>query len=72
MAAVWLLAVFLVHTPLPVEKSIAILPFENRGGDPENELFAYGIRVDLQTQLQKIDDLKIIDRDSSDRVDPTR
>lgn len=69
LAAVWLAAVFLVHTPPAVDKSIAILPFENPGHDPENESFAYGIRVDLQTQLQKLHDLKIVARESSDGID---
>jgi TolB-like protein/Tfp pilus assembly protein PilF len=68
LAVVWLIGVFLIHTPAAVEKSIAILPFENPGRDPDNEMFAYGIRVDLQTQLQKLNDLKIVARESSDRV----
>ena len=69
LAAVWALAIVYVHTPAPVDKSIAILPFENPGQDPDNALFAFGIRVDLQTQLQNITDLKIIARESSDRID---
>lgn len=69
LAAAWLVAVFLVHTPVTLEKSIAILPFDNPGLDPENEMFAYGIRVDLQTQLQKVHDLKVVARESSDSVD---
>ena len=32
-------------------------------------MFAFGIRVDLQTQLQKMQNLKIIARESSDKVD---
>ncbi len=69
LAAVWVVANVFIHTPAPVEKSIAILPFENPGHDPSNAMFAFGIRVDLQTQLQKIHDLKIIARESSDRID---
>ena len=34
-----------------------------------NAMFAFGIRVDLQTQLQNLEDLKIVARESSDRVD---
>lgn len=71
LAASWLLAVFLVHSPPPVERSIAILPFDNTGGDPENAIFAYGLRVDLQAQLQQLHDLKIIARESVDRIDVT-
>ena len=69
LAAVWAMAIVYVHTPAPVDKSIAILPFENPGQDPDNALFAFGIRVDLQTQLQNISDLKIIARESTDKID---
>ena len=69
LAAVWALAIVFVHTPAPVDKSIAILAFENPGQDPDNAMFAFGIRLDLQTQLQNITDLKIIARESSDRID---
>jgi len=69
LAAVWFAASVFVHTPVAVDKSIAILPFENPGHDPANAMFAYGIRVDLQTQLQSLHDLKIIARESTDRID---
>ena len=69
LVAVWLVANVFIHTPAPVDKSIAILPFENPGHDPDNALFAFGIRIDLQTQLQNLHDLKIIARESSDRID---
>ena len=69
LAAVWALAIVFVHTPAPVDKSIAILPFENRGHDPNNAMFAFGIRDDLQTQLHKLHDLKIIARQSTDKID---
>ena len=68
-AAVWVVANVIVHTPTPVDKSIAILPFENPGHDTNNAMFAFGLRVDLQTQLQILHDLKVIARESSDRVD---
>ncbi len=69
LAAVWAVAIVFVHTPTPVDKSIAILPFENLGHDPNNAMFAFGIRVDLQTQLQNLHDLKIIARESSDKIE---
>ena len=71
LAAAWLVAVFLIHTPVAVEKSIVILPFDNPGRDPQNEMFAYGLRVDLQTQLQILHDLKIVARESADKIDAT-
>lgn len=69
LALVWVVSVVLVHTPVPEERSIAILPFENPGHDPDNAIFAFGLRVDLQTQLQNIHDLKIVARESADNVD---
>ena len=44
--------------------SIAVLPFESRSTDPENELFADGIHDDLLTRLANIGALKVISRTS--------
>lgn len=68
LAVFWAVAVVLVHSPAPSDKSIAILPFENVGHDPGNAMFGFGIRLDLQTQLQGLHDLTIIARESSDKV----
>src|SRR5881296_1094664 len=46
------------------DKSIAVLPFENRSGDPNNAYFADGIQDDILTNLSKIGDLKVISRTS--------
>ena len=69
LVAVWAAGVFYIHTPAPVDKSIAILPFENLGNDPNNAIFADGMRIDLHTQLQNIHNLKIIERESTNRID---
>lgn len=45
--------------------SIAILPFDNLGGDPEQEYFSDGITDDLITDLSKISGLTVIARDSA-------
>src|SRR5213596_1120468 len=47
-----------------VDKSIAVLPFENLSGDPDNAYFADGIQDDILTNLAKIGDLKVISRTS--------
>jgi TolB-like protein/Tfp pilus assembly protein PilF len=48
-----------------VEKSIAVLPFENRSRDPDNAYFADGIQDEILTRLAKIADLKVISRTST-------
>jgi TolB-like protein/Tfp pilus assembly protein PilF len=47
-----------------VDKSIAVLPFENFSDDKENAYFADGIQDDILTNLSKIGDLKVISRTS--------
>jgi adenylate cyclase len=50
---------------LPDKPSIAVLPFENMSGDPEQEYFVDGIAEDVLTTLSKIQDLLVIARNSS-------
>jgi len=50
--------------PLP-EKSIAVMPFENRSEDKANAYFADGIQDEILTRLSKIADLKVISRTST-------
>jgi TolB-like protein/Tfp pilus assembly protein PilF len=47
-----------------VDKSIAVLPFENLSDDKENAYFADGVQDDVLTNLSKIGDLKVISRTS--------
>ena len=47
------------------EKSIAVLPFENRSGEKENAYFADGIEDEILTRLSNIADLKVISRTST-------
>jgi serine/threonine protein kinase/Tfp pilus assembly protein PilF len=49
------------------ERSIAVLPFENLSGDPDNAYFADGIQDEILTRLSKIADLKVISRASTQR-----
>jgi len=48
-----------------VTASIAILPFTNMSGDPEQEYFSDGISEDIITDLSKIGGLTVIARNSS-------
>jgi adenylate cyclase len=50
---------------LPDKPSIAVLPFQNMSGDPEQEYFADGIAEDVLTTLSKIQELLVIARNSS-------
>src|SRR5262245_52105901 len=50
--------------PPPLEKSIAVLPFENLSNDREDASFADGVQDDILTKLAKISDLKVISRAS--------
>jgi len=52
-------------TSSPPEKSIAVLPFENRSEDKANAYFADGIQDEILTRLSKIADLKVISRTST-------
>jgi TolB-like protein/Flp pilus assembly protein TadD len=47
-----------------IDKSIAVLPFENLSNEKENAYFADGIQDDILTNLSKIGDLKVISRTS--------
>jgi adenylate cyclase len=51
--------------PLPDKPSIAVLPFVNMSGDPEQESFADGISENLIVALSKISEMFVIARNST-------
>jgi TolB-like protein/class 3 adenylate cyclase/tetratricopeptide (TPR) repeat protein len=51
--------------PLPDRPSIAVLPFQNMSGDPEQDYFADGIVEDIITALSRFKSLFVIARNSS-------
>ena len=51
--------------PLPDKPSIAVLPFQNMSGDPEQEYFADGVVEDIVTALSRMRWLFVIARNSS-------
>jgi adenylate cyclase len=51
--------------PLPDKASIAVLPFENMSGDPEQEYFADGMVEEITTALSRFKSLFVIARNSS-------
>ncbi|MGI9484111.1 MAG: adenylate/guanylate cyclase domain-containing protein [Hyphomicrobiales bacterium] len=46
-------------------RSVAVLPFTNMSGDPEQEFFADGLSEDILTELARFKDLFVISRNSS-------
>src|SRR5882724_7934365 len=62
---------FVARAPLPNEKSIAVLPFENLSEEKSNAYFADGIQDEILTRLSKIADLKVISRTSTQRYKKT-
>jgi TolB-like protein len=55
----------LLGKPAPGEiTSIAVLPLENLGGDPEQEYFADGMTEALITELGQVSALRVISRQS--------
>ena len=55
--------------PLPDKPSIAVLPFQNMSGDPEQEYFADGMVEDITTALSRMRWLFVI---AATQVSPTR
>jgi adenylate cyclase len=51
--------------PLPDKPSIAVLPFQNMSGDPEQEFFADGMVEDITTALSKLRWFFVIARNTS-------
>jgi TolB-like protein/tetratricopeptide (TPR) repeat protein len=51
--------------PLPDRPSIAVLPFQNMSGDPEQEYFADGVVEEIITALSRFNSLFVIARNSS-------
>jgi TolB-like protein len=47
-----------------LEKSIAVLPFENQSEDKQNAYFAEGVQSEILTDLAKVAALKVISRTS--------
>jgi len=58
-------------TPV-LDKSIAVLPFENLSSDKENAFFAQGIQDEIITTLSKISGLRVISRTSTARTKARR
>ena len=49
----------------PIDKSVAVLPFENLSSDKENAFFAQGIQDEIITTLSRISGLRVISRTST-------
>ena len=58
--------------PHPVTNGVAVLPFENLSGNPDNSYFADGIQEEILTRLASIADLKVISRTSTQQYQSKR
>ena len=54
-----------LHWRLPDKPSIAVLPFQNMSGDPEQEYFADGMVEEITTAISRLPWLFVIARNSS-------
>jgi serine/threonine-protein kinase len=64
-----IVAAFFLRRPMRsvtgiVEKSIAVLPFENLSEEKQNEYFADGVQDEILSDLARVADLKVISRTS--------
>jgi TolB-like protein len=56
----------IIDMSVPTDKpSIAVLPFVNMSGDPEQEYFSDGITEEIITALSKIPEMLVIARNST-------
>jgi len=70
VARVWFSRNRIVPTPSALEKSIAVLPFENLSEDKANAYFATGIQDEILTRIARIGTLKVISRASTWEYSP--
>jgi serine/threonine-protein kinase len=62
LAAAFVLQRKFVASEVVTEKNVAVLPFQNLSGDPDNAYFADGVQDQILTDLTQIADLKVISR----------
>jgi len=65
IGGVWFSRNRIPPTASALEKSVAVLPFENLSRDPDNAYFAVGIQDEILTRLAKIASLRVISRTST-------
>ena len=57
--------------PVEIEKSIAVMPFDNESTDEENEYFVNGMMAAIRNNLSSIRDLRIIGKNSTEKYRET-
>ncbi len=70
---VYLLSLYYLreNTSKKTEKSIAVLPFENLSNNPDDQYLADGVMESILNHLQRIGDLKVISRNSTEQYRKT-
>jgi len=56
-----------VIPPEVTRRSVAVLPFENVGGDPDEEFFSEGVAEEIRSALARVPSLRVASRTSSER-----
>ena len=66
---IWQFELFKKAVPAPkeIDKSIAVLPFDNESSDEENQYFVNGMMEDIRNNLSKIADLRVISKTSTEK-----
>lgn len=54
------------------EKSIAVLPFKNLSGNPENQFFADGVMEDILNHLLRINEIRVVSRTTAEHYRATK
>jgi serine/threonine protein kinase/tetratricopeptide (TPR) repeat protein len=60
------------HSAFPKIHALAVLPFENSSGDPQQDYFSQGMTDELTTQLGRIAALRVISRTSANQFQGKR
>ena len=58
-----------IQSSSELDRSIAVLPFQNLNPDPKDQFFTAGIHNEILTKLASLADLKVISRTSTDGYD---
>jgi TolB-like protein/class 3 adenylate cyclase len=71
LTVLYVIPKFLNKSPEDLERSIAVLPFDNESADESNAYFVNGMMEDIRNNLAKIGDLRVISKTSTEKYRKT-